>query len=73
MATVECPNGHSHELDDVPDGAGRVMWECPDCEVRSVVPGTEDNAPARTPVEDAPDGSRAVSDGDKGGGKERKR
>jgi hypothetical protein len=47
------------------------MWECPDCQERASVPGTE---PAiTTDVPRAPSGTKVVSDGDAGGGKERKR
>lgn len=68
--SATCDNGHEVELDGVPINEGRVVWECPECEARQLVPGTEDNPPQPTPP--AEDGARSIRDGDVGGGREKR-
>lgn len=62
MAT--CENGHEHEL-DVRLDIGPVLWECPNCQARAVVPGTE---PIDVAVPETIEGVHQVRDGDAGRG-----
>lgn len=68
--TATCDSGHEVDLGAVPTDEGRVLWECPECGSRQLVPGTEENEPQPTPEDE--DGTRSIRDGDSGGGKEKR-
>lgn len=63
MAT--CVEGHEHDLGDVPTDQGLVHWECPNCQSREIVAGTE---PEIVVIPDSPEGITQVTDGDTGTG-----